>query len=73
MSDKIQQLAEMESRFNDAIAQLHEQHVLIATLDCRQVNLDAFLVLLSDALRQFRLLEMQRKAVIQSIGAEFSS
>ena len=73
MSDDLRQLVELDGRLGDAVQQLREQHCLIAAIDCKLAHLNnAFLALLSNALRQFRWLEKQRKLIIGRIAAEFS-
>jgi hypothetical protein len=71
MSDKLRELADIDGRLSDAVRQLREQHSLIAAINFKRANYDAFLALLSNALRQFSCLEKQRKRLLQKFAAEF--
>jgi hypothetical protein len=65
MSDNFEQVEDVDGRLSDAVRQLRAQHQLIAAMNCKSRNVEAFLPLLSDALRQYFWLRKQRKMVIQ--------
>lgn len=63
--NKTRELADIDSRLDDAIVQLREQQAMVALIDCEQGNNAVLLSLLSSVLEQFYSLQSHRKAVLR--------
>jgi hypothetical protein len=64
------QLADVEARLNDAIAQLRQQHGLVGDIDCPQQH-RSIALLLANGLRAYAWLEDQHTGLLERIGEEY--
>jgi|BarGraNGADG00212_1021973.scaffolds.fasta_scaffold320372_1 hypothetical protein len=65
MHADLRDLADIDHRLAEAVTQLHQQQYLVAGMDCEGRDREVSLRLLSNMLRQFRALEVERGALIQ--------
>lgn len=65
MHADLRDLADIDHRLAEAVTQLHQQQYLVAGMDCEGRPREVSLRLLSNMLRQFRALEVERGALIQ--------
>lgn len=64
MHAALRDLADINRRLAEAMAHLRQQQDLIAGMDCESRDREVSLRLLSNMLRQFRALEVERGALI---------
>jgi hypothetical protein len=72
MQTVLGQLADIDRRLEDAIAQLREQQAMVALIDCEREDQAVLLSLLSSVLEQFYSLQSHRKAVLKLDDSDLS-